>query len=51
MACVAVSVATFRSYTTELTVPGGAVRADAVTNVTVAPASNADFQDAPRNRV
>ena len=30
-------VATFRSYATELTVPGGAVRADAVTNVTVAP--------------
>src|SRR4051794_7082879 len=30
-------VATFRSYGTELTVPGGAVRADAVTNVTVAP--------------
>src|SRR3954462_10263924 len=30
-------VATFRSYGTELTVPGCAVRADAVTNVTVAP--------------
>src|SRR3954454_19874732 len=30
-------VATFRSYATELTVPGGTVRADAVTNVTVAP--------------
>jgi predicted acetyltransferase len=30
-------VATFRSYATELTVPGGGVTADAVTNVTVAP--------------
>src|SRR3954447_19307514 len=30
-------VATFRSYATELTVPGGVVTADAVTNVTVAP--------------
>src|SRR5687768_12639657 len=30
-------VATFRSYGMELTVPGGFVRADAVTNVTVAP--------------
>src|SRR4051794_22254702 len=30
-------VATFRSFPTELTVPGGVVAADAVTNVTVAP--------------
>src|SRR4051812_4460672 len=30
-------VATFRSFTTPLTVPGGEVVADAVTNVTVAP--------------
>ena len=30
-------VATFRSYPTQLTVPGGFVLADAVTNVTVAP--------------
>jgi predicted acetyltransferase len=30
-------VATFRSFATELTVPGGSVTADAVTNVTVAP--------------
>src|SRR4051812_30410550 len=29
-------VATFRSYATELTVPGGRVRADAITNITVA---------------
>src|SRR3954469_24114525 len=30
-------VATFRSFATELTVPGGVVTADAITNVTVAP--------------
>jgi predicted acetyltransferase len=30
-------VATFRSFPTELTVPGGVVAADAITNVTVAP--------------
>ena len=30
-------VATFRSFATELTVPGGSVVADAITNVTVAP--------------
>src|SRR3954454_24883645 len=30
-------VATFRSYATELTVPGGVVTADALTTVTVAP--------------
>src|SRR3954452_8082037 len=31
------AVATFRSFTTQLTVPGGFVAADAITNVTVAP--------------